>query len=278
MRILSVTLVLLLALCGPARAQDDSLKGCEEHVRTGVPAFVGITPDTTELCRLGYAVAHDNHLLIPDWAAWHLTGPKATGCLPRKDSFKADPDLPKGKRAELKDYRGSGYDRGHMAPNADFLWSREAQKQSFYLSNMAPQLHQFNAGIWADLEELTRVWATEKGEVYVIDGPIFDDRAHPRTIGPDNVANPDYFFKVIYDPKSGGALSFIFPNAQIPGNDISAYQVTVHQVEQRSGLDLFKAFTQAKQHALESEKPAIWDADATAWRAARREKCRTETP
>ena len=86
-------------------ASGDPLKGCQEHIRYGEPLYVAAKSDAVRLCRLGYALSHNSGRKVPDWVAWHLSGPKALGCLPRKDSFATDAELEKGKRAELADYK-----------------------------------------------------------------------------------------------------------------------------------------------------------------------------
>src|SRR5262249_50752973 len=140
-----------------------------------------------------------------------LTGQHALGCARRKDKFRPDPDLPPGVRAELSDYRASGYDRGHMAPNGDFSYDEDAAEQSFYLSNMLPQLHTVNAGNWEDLEKVVRAWSVERGDMLVMAGRIFDARLSS-TIGPHRLPIPAAFWKVIVDQRAGAALAFIMPN------------------------------------------------------------------
>lgn len=268
-----LALALALALVSPfALSAENSFKGCEEHVRFGAPQYTKPLHEAVPLCRLGYALSHNSARKLPDWVAWHLTAKKATGCLPRKDSFKADPDLPKGKRAETSDYRKSGYDKGHMAPNADFLWSAEAQRESFLLSNMAPQLHVFNAGIWERLEEFTRVWATDRGEVYIVAGPMFSEDSR-RTIGGNKVGVPDQFFKIVFDPQAREALAFVFPHGQIKPDAVAHFQVTVREIEQRTGLNFLSRLADNEENKVETAKPALWPADVNSWKASKKRRC-----
>lgn len=271
----AVAALWLLLAAIAAAAADDPLKGCREHIRYGEPLYVAANPNAVRLCRLGYALSHNSGRKVPDWVAWHLSRPKALGCLPRKNAFAADRDLKKGKRAELADYKNRGYDRGHIAPNADFLWSTLAQKETFRLSNMTPQLHAFNAGIWSRLEELTRVWATERGEVFVISGALYEG-AVIQKIGANNVNVPTNFYKIIFDPEAREALAFIFPHGQISPNALGFFQKSAREVEQRSGLNFLSALFQEIQDNIETKRPTIWAANLTAWRQMKKEHCASQ--
>nr|WP_186464325.1 DNA/RNA non-specific endonuclease [Nitrospirillum amazonense] len=140
--------------------------------------MVGDWPHLTPLCRRAYVVQHDDVKLVPDFVSWRLTVEHALGCLPRKNAFAPDPDLPPGHRAELADYKGPAgvYDRGHFAPNSDFEWDAQVQRESFYLSNMSPQASHLNQWEWEALEEATRAWALDRGPLIVMDGPIWKEQ------------------------------------------------------------------------------------------------------
>ena len=132
--------------------------------------------------------------LTPDWVLEVLSKDRFKGDGNRSGlKFRADPDLPAGERSEPKDYSKEAnpkrFAQGHMAPAADMKFSQDAMKESFFLSNIAPQVGLgLNSGIWSDLERLTRQWICGHGELVVISGPIYGDR--PATIGDDKVAVP----------------------------------------------------------------------------------------
>lgn len=196
------------------------------------------TPDATAfLCRQGYAVLHDDVRKVPLYSAEHLQGRDLTGQEARTDNFQADPDLPPGQRAELNDYRKSGYDRGHMAPAADFSGSKTGMDQSFLLSNMVPQNGDLNRHVWAGLEGATRACAKTLGDVHVLTGPIFDGRV--KTIGPDRVEVPDMLYKIVVGPR-GNSRAFLLPNKSLP-NDTSfaRYEVPIAEIERLSGITFF---------------------------------------
>jgi len=158
---------------------EKALAPCAEHSYGGWPVGAEGTP----LCREGYAVLHDDARRVPAWSAYRLTALKATACLDRTDNFRPDENVPTSGRAQLADYRGSGYDRGHIVPAGNMQWSPKAMSESLLLSNMAPQLGSFNRGIWKQLETRVRIWARDRGELIVVDvlrGTGHDDRRKPR--------------------------------------------------------------------------------------------------
>jgi len=252
--IFTVLLVLLTFLTTLAYAGP--LDNCREYTTMGIPAERG-----TLLCRKGYALAHNAKYKTPEWVAEHLTKEKASAYLPRKDYFTADPDLPFGERAELSDYKGSGFDRGHMAPAADFRWDSEAYKECYYLSNIVPQVGRgMNQGIWATLENLVRQWAITREELYIYTGPIYSESVDAlRTIGKNEIAVPTHLYKIVYDPNKKEAIAVIMPNEELRTEDMPEYIVTIHTIEQLTGLDFLSALSKEEQRRIESEKaPSLW--------------------
>lgn len=245
--IVNLTLALLiansLAFAGP-------LEDCQEYTKYGVPGR-----DGDILCRKGYLLAHSPDRKTPLWVIEHLTGEKAAGSIPRTDNFQPDPDLPKGKRAELSDYKKSGYDQGHMAPAADMAWNEQAMRESFYLSNMVPQVGVgMNRGIWKDLEEKIRRWALGRGEIYIYTGPVYDSTVEPANIGKNSVAVPNQLFKVVFDPVKIEAITFIMPNKPLKSSNMPQYIVSIREVEKVTGLDFLSNVTQQIQDVIETQK------------------------
>ena len=207
------------------------VQACAVHVPYGVPLTLP-RPGNAQICRTGYFLQHDAALKIPVWVAWSLTPEHVNGCVERSNAFAADQSLPRGARAELGDYAGSGYDIGHVAPNGDQGWDVQVERESFYLSNMMPQLPGLNRGIWKLLETSTRGWAAQRNHTMIVyAGPIYDDRTNKR-IGTNKVIIADAFYKIVIDSKTGETLAFMFPHQGGLGNDLSKFQVTVNDVEQ----------------------------------------------
>ena len=163
--------------------------------------------------RTGYTLAYDKKTKTPQWVAWELTKEETKGNHERTDKFLPDPNV-EGAKVVTTDYTGSGYDRGHMAPAGDMKWSKKAMEESFYMSNICPQIHHLNTGDWNELEANTRKWARRYGSVYVTCGPIYNGRRRTQYIGKNRVKVPDAFFKaiLIQSPKKTCALGFFFEN------------------------------------------------------------------
>lgn len=210
----------------------------------------------------GYVVSYNADYKVPNWVIYELTLGETLGNLKRTNSFDVDPEVPKEQMAQLSDYRNSGYDRGHMAPNADMNWSQTAQDESFYLSNMCPQGHDFNAGIWLDLENQVRVWAERDSAVTIVCGPVLPrssaDAKRMKRIGKGKVLVPELFWKVVLMPYGGDvrAIGFVMPNHNEKvgrkNRPLSDYAVSVDSVERLTGIDFFPALPDNIEDEVES--------------------------
>ena len=203
--------------------------------------------------RTGYTLAYDKKTKTPQWVAWELTKEETKGNHERTDKFLPDPNV-EGAKVVTTDYTGSGYDRGHMAPAGDMKWSKKAMEESFYMSNICPQIHHLNTGDWNELEANTRKWARRYGSVYVTCGPIYNGSRRTQYIGKNRVKVPDAFFKVILiqSPKKTCALGFFFENeaGQRPLNE---YLVSIDYLEQTTSIDFFPALPDELENVLEAE-------------------------
>lgn len=208
---------------------------CPQHFAGGVPPVTPAAPKLRELCFDGFAVLHSGSTRTPVYVAERLNRQSllAAQGLKRTDKFYAEARLPRSERAELDDYRGSGWSRGHMAPAGD-MGTPEAMAQSFSLANMVPQDRRQNSGPWAKIEEDTRRYVMRaQGDVYVITGPVFE--ADAQRIGAGGVAVPSHLFKLVYDPMTGKSWAHWQengPNAQA-GRPISYRDLT-----DRTGMQL----------------------------------------
>jgi len=146
------------------------------------------------LDRKYYVTSFDCDHKVPQWSAYILDKEKLVQNTKRYPTFFTDPDL-KCNQSTNKDYTHSGYDRGHLAPAADFEYSFDAEKSVFYLTNIAPQFPSFNRGQWEHLEAYTRNLSMKYDSLIVITGIVFD--SYQQSIG-DGVYVPNYFFKIIF--------------------------------------------------------------------------------
>jgi len=168
-----------------------------------MPPLVPAGPSLRELCFSAFAVLHSGQTKTPVFVAQRLNREllRRAGEVGRADKFYADARLPRAERAELTDYRGSGYSRGHMAPAGDMA-SPEAMAQSFSLANMVPQDQRHNAGAWSKIESDTRKYVMRaKGDVFVFTGPVYDGK--PTAIGAGRVSVPGHLFKLVHDATTG---------------------------------------------------------------------------
>ncbi len=215
--------------------------------------------DEIIISHTGYTLSYSEEYEVPYWVAYRLTRENLSSPeSERKDNFRKDDAVPTGS-AELGDYRKSGYDRGHMAPAADFKWSQEAMSDTFYLSNMCPQTHSFNAGIWADMESAVRSIAYEDEIIYVVTGPVLTDGPY-ETIGENKVAVPKYFYKVILDYTEPDikAIGFIFPHEN-SSEPLSYFALSVDEVEEITSIDFFPSLPDDIESKVEAEcDPSRW--------------------
>lgn len=175
---------------------------CRQFFPSFRPPEVPGSQQLREVCFSAFAILHNGQTKTPVFVAERLnrqTLAQGQG-LRRTDKFYAEARLPRSERAELDDYKGSGYSRGHMAPAGD-MSTPDAMAQSFSLANMVPQDQTHNGGAWSQIEQDTRKYVMRaSGDVYVFTGPVYADK--PRTIG-SGVAVPAYIYKVVYDATTG---------------------------------------------------------------------------
>jgi endonuclease G len=200
---------------------------------------------------LGYSLRYNEKHEQAEWVAYELTREETQKGEERTNNFKPDP-LVKTASANNEDYAGSGFDRGHLAPAADMSWSSQAMDESFFYSNMSPQLPGFNRGIWKSLEEQVRTWAIEAGSIYVVTGPIL--KGDLTAIGPNHVSVPKFYYKVVLDFSQPGVhgIGMILPN-ESSSIDLQYFAVSIDSVETATGLDFFPLLSDNEEHKLESE-------------------------
>ena len=214
----------------------------------------GTAPDHQIRRFKNYVVCYRESYEQAEWAAYCLEKEELVKNASRGDDFRADPEITTGS-ATLADYKKSGYDRGHLAPAADFAFSEEAMSESFFLSNMSPQAPGLNREIWQYLEGQVRTWADRFGKVYVITGPVLEKPAEAYdSIGENQVSIPEFYYKVLLVPTHESLMSigFIIPNKKCK-DTFWDYAVTIDEVERRTGLDFYSLLDDHLEDKLESE-------------------------
>jgi endonuclease G len=208
-------------------------------------------------------IKHKNYILryeedyeVPAWVAYKLRGEYTKGIANRSGNQFIPDRKVKDNSALTGDYSNTGYDRGHMLPAGDFKCCQELMNETFFMSNICPQVPDFNRGIWENIEERVRGWAVRDEEVFVVTGPVL--RKGLPTIGRyNNVAVPEFFYKIVlyYQPKSGKTprmIAFLLPNEALFGKRMNSYVVSVDEVEKTTGLDFFAKLPNDIQTKLEA--------------------------
>ena len=211
--------------------QPTSFAQCPQFFAKGMPPAVTPALQLRQLCYEAFAVLHSGATKTPVFVAQRLNRQSVEDANEKRAKhFFADARLPSEERAELEDYKNSGYSKGHMAPAGD-MPTPTAMAQSFSLANMVPQDIQHNSGPWNKIERDTRLYALRaKGDVFVITGPVFTDHS-PRIRG-HGLKVPTYLYKLVYDATEKRAWAHWQENreGETAGRPIS-YQELVKRTE-----------------------------------------------
>ena len=232
---------------------------------------------TRLIVREGYVLEHSATDKIPLWVCEAVTPAQVSGPLtrPKPEPFAPDPKLDKGRRAELSDYKKSGYDRGHQAPSADQTVDRKLQAETFFLSNMAPQTDELNQRIWKALEERARELARTNGPACIITGPLFYDEAEDDSHTADGyvehqvigkgVAVPTHFYKIVLWRNAAGKWQ---GTAVVMRNQKTAFPKPYHYndyvrsiewIEERTGLNFNPELPGQEVGRVERAANPVWN-------------------
>lgn len=208
-------------------------------------------------CRIGYAALYDPAERTPLWVAEHVKKINFSGNAERDElDFIPDNDIPSGALPRPSDYAGSGFDKGHMAPAANFKSSQVAMNSTFRFANAVPQTPQSNRGLWKQLEDATRELAIRRDGLYVVTGPIFIGSKRAKLRG--RVSIPNATFKILIDPKHSSMTGFVIPNNSSPGKDFRIYQVKVREIERLTGLNFNPNLSRTLADKLEAINGGDW--------------------
>ena len=213
-----------------------------------------------------YTICYRESYEQAEWSAYCISDYQLVKNADRSNDFRADPIISTGS-ADLADYRKSGFDRGHLTPAADMSFDSKAMSDTFFMSNMSPQNPQFNRGIWKDLEAQVRIWVKVFGRAYVVSGPILNKSADEyNSIGNNNVAIPEYFYKVILvplyedmtdrsspnDAKAVAAIGFVIPNQDCK-DSFWDYAETIDNIERMTNLDFYSLLPDPWENKIEAQ-------------------------
>ena len=262
--------IVLLFAAGLSQAWEQRaplpVEQCQVHSPHG---WAQTVRPASPICREAYLVAYDAPVKIPAYVAYTLLPQNALGCWPRTNAFVPDQSLG-GTGARPDDYAGTGYDKGHAAPDGDLSWSEIVEYESFLMTNMYPQHGSLNRGIWKLLETSVRGWAVQRNQPFTIYvGALYG--AGDEYIG-KGVIVPHGYYKIVINNATGEVAGWGFPHTKPYvnlGNDLTKFRVAIATIQQQAGVT-FKYPANAKELAPGSE----WPVDYGALTNAKRAKCK----
>lgn len=218
-------------------------ENCPTHYLGGkAPVLVNpkLAQKARPLCYSAFALLHSGVTRTPLWVAEHLTRASVSAAIAmegRSNRFHAEERLPMSERAELNDYKKSGFDRGHMAPSGD-MPTRAADEESFSLANIVPQARRLNQGTWSKLEGSVRDMALYAGDIHVVTGPLFEGQTIASLKA--RVLIPTSTWKALYVP-GRGAAAYVATNDDKPKWQL----ISIAELTRRAGIDPFPALSPA---------------------------------
>lgn len=196
-----------------------------------------------------YSLSYDEEYEQAEWVAYELKSSYLKNNDFKRPYFIEDNMVSSGS-ADWRDYRNSGFDKGHLCPAGDMEFNVNAYNETFLTSNIAPQDHEFNAGIWNRLEQKIRFWADKYKGLYIVTGGVLEPSL--KKIGREQVAVPKQFYKIVVQQANGQykMIAFLIPNksSELP---LFNYVVSVDLIEQKTGIDFFPALKDSIEEKLE---------------------------
>lgn len=198
----------------------------------------------------GYSFSYVEKYEQSEWVAYYLEENNTRSVDFDRPFFEID-ELVTTKSAHWRNYKNSGYDKGHLCPAGDRKESIELYTETFLTSNVSPQKSEFNAGIWNRLEQKVRYWANKYNGLYVITAGVLQNNLE--TIGSEDVAVPNYFYKVLLTSDKSRMIAFLVPH-QDSDEPLYKFVVSVDELEQKTGIDFFKNLDDSVENKMESTK------------------------
>jgi len=237
---------------------------CQVHSPYG---FAQTQRPALPICREAYLVAYDAPVKIPVYVAYTLKPENALGCFPRTNAFVADQSL-NGTGARPDDYIGTGYDKGHAAPDGDLSYTQQVEYESFLMTNMYPQHGSLNRGIWKLLETSVRGWVVQKNQSYTIYVGAYYGAGDESFKG---IIVPHGYYKIVINNVTHEIAGWAFPHTKPYvnlGNDLSKFRKPIDEIMKEAGVQ-YKFPATAKQLLPGKE----WAVDYGALTKSKRAKC-----
>lgn len=251
--------VIMTLIFGSISAFDWSADNSKNQKKTQNQTFDFLPSSTTnqiiqhEYYTLSYSEKHEQ----AEWVAYELKKIYVKNNDFKRPYFIEDPKVKTGS-ADWRNYKKSGYDKGHLCPAGDMEFALNAYNDTFFTSNISPQIHDFNGGVWNRLEQKVRYWAIKYDGIYVITGGVLQPTL--KTIGKEEVSVPNYFYKILLDNSNGQyrMIAFLVPSKK-SDQPLYTFAVSVDTVEKMTGIDFFPKLNDKVENSLEK------NSDYKAW-------------
>lgn len=209
------------------------------------------TPKQSDMvdCREGYAIGYNYQLKSAEWVAYKLESQPEGEGVDRTDDFRVDPKIPAEFQTTPDDYDEPVYHQGHLANSESIDTSVVAISETFYMSNMVPQLPTHNTGIWKGLENRERKWANKRSSIFVYAGPLYIGQIEH--IGANQVPVPSHLWKAIYDPEKNEAITYVIEHKPLYTRDLDKYLKSVDYIEALAGIDLLSQLEDSVETSIE---------------------------
>ncbi len=197
-----------------------------------------------------YTLSYNEDAEQAEWVAYELKKEHLTTTHRKRPYFIRDKKV-STKSADYRNYKKSGYNKGHLCPAGDRKFSVAAFNETFLTSNITPQKQDFNAGIWNRLEQKTRYWVGKERSLFVITGGILNDDLV--TIGNEKVAVPAYFYKILldYSQPEIKTIAFLMPHKE-SNQPLYKFVVSIDKIESLTTIDFFPALPDELENKLEA--------------------------
>ncbi|WP_218597788.1 DNA/RNA non-specific endonuclease [Polaribacter sp. NJDZ03] len=250
-----IAIIILVAVLGSeelldAKKENNIIENGKTPKATTNQYFLPTSTTNQVIHHQNYSLSYSEKHEQAEWVAYELKASDLSSTNYKRPYFEIDSAV-KTKAAHWRNYKNSGYDKGHLCPAADRRFTKAAHDETFLTSNISPQEHQFNAGVWNRLEQKVRYWAKKNDGVFVITGGVLENNL--KTIGSEAVSVPNQFYKVILDKTNGKIkmLAFLMPHkeSKLP---LYKFVVSVDKIEAKTGIDFFKELDDTIEEKLES--------------------------
>lgn len=224
----------------------------EERIQSNLKQSFDFLPTSTTnqiIKHEFYTLSYNEKQEQAEWVAYELKKSYVRSNNFKRPYFIDDPKVKTGS-ADWRNYKNSGYDKGHLCPAGDMEFAINAYNDTFFTSNISPQKHDFNGGVWNRLEQKTRYWATKYDGIYVVTGGVL--KGSLKTIGKEKVSVPHYFYKILLDESNGKyrMIAFLIPNEK-SDKALHSFVVSVDSLEKMTGIDFFPKLDDKIENSLE---------------------------